>query len=138
MASIFSRIFSGELPGRVVYADERAVALLTIAPLRPGHVLVVPREEVDQWQDLAPELAAHLMVVAQTVGRAVREAFPAPRVGLLIAGLEVPHTHLHVVPLETMADLDFARADTSPDPVALDAAATRIRAALGDAGTDRA
>lgn len=138
MASIFSRIIAGELPGRVVYADDRAVALLTIAPLRPGHVLVVPRAEVDHWQDLDADLAAHLMGVAQQIGRAVLEAFPAQRVGLMIAGLEVPHTHLHVVPLDTLGDLDFARADPSPDPAALDDAATRIRAALGDAATDHA
>ena len=138
MASIFSRIFAGELPGRIVYADDKAVALLTIAPLRPGHVLVVPREEVDHWQDLDADLAAHLMVLAQRIGRAVREAFPAERVGLVIAGLEVPHTHLHLVPLDTLGDLDFTRADPSPDPVALDAAAARIRAALGDLGTDQA
>lgn len=138
MASIFTRIIDGELPGRVVYADDRAVALLTIAPLRPGHVLVVPREEVDHWESLEESLAAHLMAVAQRVGRAVREAFPAARVGLVVAGLEVPHTHLHVVPLDTLSDLDFTAVDTDPDPVALDAAATRIRAALGEAGTDRA
>ena len=138
MASIFSRIIAGELPGRFVYADDRTVALLTIAPLRPGHVLVVPREEVDHWQDLDADLGAHLMGVAQHIGRAVLVAFPAQRVGLIIAGLEVPHTHLHVVPLDTLGDLDFARADPSPDPAALDDAATRIRAALGEAGTDHA
>lgn len=130
MASIFTRIIAGELPGRFVWKDDRAVALMTIAPLRPGHVLVVPREEVDHWLDLSPDLAAHLMVVAQLVGRAVAREFPCRKVGLMIAGLEVPHTHLHVVPIDDLGDMDFARQDRNPDPIALDEAADRIRAAL--------
>ena len=139
MASIFTRIIYGELPGRVVYADDRAVALLTIAPLRPGHVLVVPREEVDHWESLAGVLAAHLMA-GRAAGRPGRaRGFPAARVGLVVAGLEVPHTHLHVVPARHPRPTSTsARADPDPDPVALDAAATRIRAALGEAGTDHA
>lgn len=130
MASIFTRIIAGELPGRFVWKDDRAVALMTIAPLRPGHVLVVPREEVDHWLDLSPDLAAHLMVVAQIVGRAVASEFPCRKVGLMIAGLEVPHTHLHLVPIDDLGDMDFARQDRNPDPIALDEAAERIRAAL--------
>lgn len=131
MASIFTRIIAGELPGRFVWKDDRAVAILTIAPLRPGHVLVIPREEVDHWLDLSPELAAHLMRVAQTVGRAVAKAFPCRKVGLMIAGLEVPHTHLHLVPIDDLAEMDFSRQDRNPDPRALDEAAAAIRAALG-------
>lgn len=130
MASIFTRIIAGELPGRFVWKDDRAVAILTIAPLRPGHVLVIPRQEVDHWLDLSPDLAAHLMVVAQTVGRAVARAFPCRKVGLMIAGLEVPHTHLHVVPIDDLSEMDFARQDRNPDPRALDEAAERVRAAL--------
>ena len=137
MPSVFSKVISGEWPGRFVYADERVVAFLTIAPLRPGHVLVVPREEVDHWEALDPDLAAHLMTVAQKVGRAVKQAFGSARAGLVVAGLEVPHTHLHVVPLDAMRDLDFAHADPEPDPLALDAAAARIRAALGEDASDR-
>ncbi|MDP9375580.1 MAG: HIT family protein [Chloroflexota bacterium] len=130
MASIFTRIINGELPGRFVWHDERCVAFLTIAPLRPGHTLVVPRAEVDHWLDLEPVLAAHLMTVAQAIGRALREGFQPARVGLIIAGLEVPHTHVHVVPFDEMRELDFARADPSPDPADLDRAAGTIRAAL--------
>ena len=131
MASIFTRIIAGELPGRFVWKDDRAVAILTIAPLRPGHVLVIPREEVDHWLDLSPELAAHLMRVAQTVGRAVAKAFPCRKVGLMIAGLEVTHTHLLLVPIDDLAEMDFSRQDRNPDPRALDEAAAAIRAALG-------
>lgn len=134
MPTIFSRIIAGELPGRFVWRDEQCVAFLTISPLKPGHTLVVPRAEVDHWLDLDPALAAQLMAVAQTVGRAIQAGFGPARVGLIIAGLEVPHTHLHLVPIETMADLDFARADPAPDPAALDQAAETIRTALRAAG----
>jgi len=130
MASVFSRIIAGELPGRFVHQDDRCVAFLTINPLRPGHTLVVPREEIDHWQDLPPDLAAHVFLVAQRVGRALRRSFGSARVGLVVAGLEVPHAHLHVVPLDQLGDLDFARADRDPDPAELDAAAERIRAAM--------
>ncbi|MGI8710893.1 MAG: HIT family protein [Acidimicrobiales bacterium] len=134
MATLFTRIIDGEIPGRFVWRDDRCVAFLTIAPLRPGHCLVVPIEEVDHWLDLDVELAGHLMVVAQAVGQAQRSAFSPNRVGLIIAGLEVPHVHLHVVPIESEADLDFARADPSPSPDALDDAADQLRRALVDAG----
>lgn len=134
MPSLFTRIIDGELPGRFVWRDERCVAFLTINPLKPGHTLIVPREEVDHWLDLDPELAAHLMTVAQTVGKALQRGFNPTRVGLLIAGLEVPHVHLHVVPINTMDDLDFARADRDPDPAGLDRAAETIRATLRNLG----
>ncbi len=136
MASIFSRIIAGELPGRFVYRDERCVAFLSIAPLRPGHTLVVPIEEVDHWIDATPELNAHLMQVAQKIGVAQQTAFSPTKVALVIAGLEVPHLHLHVVPMESEADLHFGAADTHPDPAALDAAAAAIRAALGADASD--
>ena len=132
MASIFTRIIRGELPGRIVYRDERAVAFLTIEPLAPGHTLVVPIEEVDHWIDLDPDLAAHLMKVAQKVGRAIDEVYRPRKVGLTILGLEVPHAHIHVSAIDSERDLDFARADRSPRPEDLDEAADRIRAALGE------
>ena len=130
MPSVFTKIMTGQLPGRFLYADELATAFLTIAPLRPGHTLVVPREEIDHWQDVPAELAAHLFIVAQRIARAMRTAFPSERVGMVIAGLEVPHTHLHVVPIDHLSDLDFHRVQKDPDSAALDAAAERIRAAL--------
>ena len=134
MPTIFSRIISGELPGRFVWRDEQCVAFLTINPIRPGHTLVVPIAEVDHWLDLDPSLAAHLMTVAQTVGKAIGRGFSPTRVGLIIAGLEVPHTHLHVVPIDTVGDFDFARAEQNPDPAALDRAAETIREALREMG----
>ena len=129
MPSVFTRIIEGELPGRFVWRDDRCVAFLSIAPTRPGHTLVVPIEEVDHWVDLDAELAAHLMRVAQLVGKAQLQAFGVSRVGLLIAGLEVPHTHLHVIPMDSEADLHLDRAQNATD-AALDDAAERLRAAI--------
>jgi histidine triad (HIT) family protein len=130
MTTIFTRIIEGELPGRFVWRDDQCVAFLSINPLQPGHTLVVPIAEVDQWTDLPPELATHLMGVAHTIGQAQMRAFDPVRVGLIIAGLEVPHCHLHLVPIRGMADLDFTNAELQPDPAALDAAAARLIAAL--------
>ncbi|MFT4126076.1 MAG: HIT family protein [Gordonia sp. (in: high G+C Gram-positive bacteria)] len=130
MSSVFSMIINGELPGRFVWRDGQAVAFLTIEPVTPGHVLVVPRKEVDHWEQMDTATFSHLTDVAQKVGRAVKEAFDAPRMGLLIAGLEVPHVHIHVFPALSMEtfDLGNARKDVAPDE--LDAAAAKIRAAL--------
>lgn len=134
MPTIFTRIIEGQLPGRFVWRDDVCVAFLSINPLRPGHTLVVTRAEVDHWLDLEPEVNVHLMGVAQAIGRAQQRAFHPERVGLMIAGLEVPHVHLHVVPIDGVHDLDFANAATDPDPGALDASAAALRAALRDLG----
>jgi histidine triad (HIT) family protein len=134
MPTLFTRIIRGELPGRFVWRDAHCVAFLTINPLRPGHTLVVPVREIDHWLDLAPEEAAHLTAVAQKIGRAIHSAFSPVKVGLMIAGLEVPHVHLHLVPIHELRDLDFARAEKDPAPAAMDAAATKLRAALRAAG----
>jgi len=130
MPSIFTKIIRGELPGRFVWRDPRAVAFLTIEPLRPGHALVVPIQEVDHWIDLEPELAAHLFLVAQKIGKAQARAFRPRRVGLALVGIEVPHVHLHTVPLDAISDLDFARADRNARPADLDAAAAKLRAEM--------
>lgn len=134
MASLFTMIIEGELPGRFVWRDDRAVAFLTIAPLTPGHTLVVPIEEVEDWTDLDPDLLNHLTNVAQIIGKAIDAAFQPTKVGLIIAGLEVPHVHLHVAPIDTVTDLAFANADPNPSDESLDEAAERIRAALDEMG----
>jgi histidine triad (HIT) family protein len=133
MPTIFTRIIEGELPGTFVWRDDVCVAFLSIQPLRPGHALVVPRAEVDHWIDLDPEVNAHLMRVSQAIATAQQRAFSPVRVGLMIAGLEVPHTHLHLVPIDGVHDLDFGNAATST-PEELEAAADRLRAALRAAG----
>jgi histidine triad (HIT) family protein len=133
MTTIFTRIIDGELPGTFVLKDDDCVAFLSINPTAPGHTLVVPRAEVDHWIDLPEELACHLLAVARRIGRAQQQAFGAGRIGLLVAGFEVPHTHLHVIPMASMQDLDLANAaPTTPEE--LEEAATRIRAVLGSSG----
>ena len=132
MPSIFSKIIAGEIPGTFVWKDDRCVAFLSIAPMKPGHTLVVPREEVDHWIDLDPPLAQHLFTVAQTIGKAQQQAFSPGRVGVMIVGDEVPHTHIHVVPIDSAGELSFAHADPSPPEGELDDAATKLRAALRD------
>lgn len=130
MPSIFARIIAGELPGRFVWDDDVCVVMVDIRPLHPGHCLVIPKAEVDEWVDLEPEVATHLMSVARIVGRAQREAFPCERIGLLIAGYEVPHTHLHVIPTDSMANFDFRNADPSANAAVLDSVADQLRATL--------
>ncbi len=134
MTTLFTKIIDGDIPGRFVWRDTNVVAFLTINPITPGHTLVVPRAEVDHWLDLDVALAERCVAVAQVIGQAQMAAFSPARIGLVIAGLEVPHTHLHLIPIDTEADLSFAQADPSPDPAALDDAAERIRAALRDMG----
>jgi diadenosine tetraphosphate (Ap4A) HIT family hydrolase len=130
MPSVFTRIIKGELPGRIVYEDGHNVAFLTIAPLRPGHTLVVPRLEIDDWMDLPPDALSAMWAASATVGRAIQSAFQPRKVAALLLGLEVPHVHVHLVPIDAEAQVDFRRADANPDPAELDSAAERIRAAL--------
>lgn len=129
MATVFTQIIQGELPGEIVHRDDDVVAFLTIAPLTPGHVLVVPVAEVDRWTDLDPALWARLTAVAQRIGEVVRTVFDAPRAGLIIAGFEVPHTHLHVFPAWGMGDLDWSRA-RPVDPAELRGPAELVRRGL--------
>ncbi len=132
MASIFTRIINGDIPGRIVWQDDVCVVMVDIRPLHPGHCLVIPRTEIDQWTELEPDTAQHLMTVAHRVGRALKDLIPCQRIGMMIAGFEVPHTHVHVVPLQSMANLDFTNADESADPEELDAVAAQLRTALAD------
>jgi len=125
--SIFSRIIAGELPARFVWKDEQAVAFLSNRPLRPGHTLVVPRLEVDHWIDVDPQILSHLTKIAQVIGRAQMAAFNPARIGVMIAGLEVPHLHIHVVPIRGMHDLDFGNQDPNSDPKVMDDAARALR-----------
>jgi histidine triad (HIT) family protein len=134
MPSLFSRIIAGELPGAFVWKDDRVVAFLSVAPMMPGHTLVVPREEVDHWIDLEPELAAHVFHVAQWIGRAQQREWNPRRVGLLVVGEEVPHAHIHVVPINHPNELSFAHADPSPPAGALDDAAEKLRTRLRELG----
>ena len=130
MATVFTKIINGELPGRFVYEDDEIVAFLTIEPMTQGHTLVGPRAEVDNWQDLDPSLFGRVMAVAQKIGKAVCAAFDAERAGVIIAGLEVPHLHVHVFPARNLSDFGFAGVDRNPSPESLDEAQAKITAAL--------
>ena len=130
MATIFTRIINGELPARFVWKDDSCVAFLSNRPLRAGHALVVPRAEIDHWLELDADLLAHLSDTAQAVGKAQMAGFKPARIGLMLAGLEVPHCHFHVVPIRAVHDLDFSNQDPNPDPDVMDEAAATIRREL--------
>ena len=134
MSTLFTKIIDGALPARFVWSDDRCVGFLSINPLGPGHTLVVPREEVDHWVDADAALVAHLTGVAHTIGRAVAEVWAPPRVGLMVAGFEVPHLHVHVFPAWGMAAFDFANAAKEVDAAEQDGIAERLRGALRTAG----
>jgi histidine triad (HIT) family protein len=134
MPTIFTQIIDGKLPARFVWKDDECVAFLTNRPLRPGHALVVPRREVDQWIDLEPDLLGRMAEVAQAIGRAQMAGFQPERIGMLIAGLEVAHCHFHVVPIRGVHDLDFGNQDPDPDPAMMDGAAETIRRELRKSG----
>lgn len=129
MSSIFTKIIQGELPGHKVWEDDHAVAILTIEPIQEGHLLLIPRLEIDHWDDLPAELAAHLMSVSQMLAKALKKAFSCRRVSMMIIGLEVPHTHIHLTPINDMADANITNAKRAEgDSLAI--AAEKIRAAL--------
>lgn len=130
MPTVFTRIIEGQIPGTFVHRDDRCVVFLSINPMAHGHALVVPIEEVDHWIDLPDDLAAHLFAVAHRIGKAQQAAFGCDKVGLIIAGYEVPHTHLHLIPTTNMGQLSFANAAASVDRADLEAAAAAIIAHL--------
>ena len=134
MSSIFTRIINGENSGRIVWRDRVCIAMVDIRPLNRGHVLVIPIKEVDRWTDLSTGTVTHCMTVAHTIGRAQQELFAPLRVGLIIAGFEVPHAHLHVVPIDGIDHLNFANADPDANPDDLDRVAELLRQALRRAG----
>lgn len=134
MPTIFTRIIEGEIPGTFVWKDERCVAFMSINPLRAGHVLVVPRREIDHWLDCPGELLSHLMEVSSAIGDAIQEVHNPAKVGLMIAGLEVPHVHIHLVPIDGVHDLDFANAAASVDRDELEQEAASLRHVLTSMG----
>ena len=134
MSTLFTRIINGEIPGRFVWKDSDVVAFLTIAPVTPGHTLVVPREEVDSWTHASPELLGKVMDVAQKIGKVQEDLYDAKRVGVLMEGFEVDHLHVHVWPAYSMADFEVHNVDHNPDPAVMDATAVKLRAALRSAG----
>lgn len=136
MPTIFTKIIEGEIPGTFVWRDDRCVAFMSINPLRDGHVLVVPRAEIDHWLDCPSDLRDHLMEVSRAIGKALQSVHHPAKVGLMIAGLEVPHLHLHVVPIDGIRDLDFANAAASVETEYLEDQAGSIRKELTSMGVD--
>jgi diadenosine tetraphosphate (Ap4A) HIT family hydrolase len=132
MTTVFTKIINRELPGRFVYEDDEVVAFLTIQPMTQGHTLVLPRAEIDQWQDIDEAALGRVMSVAQLIGKAVCRAFDAQRAGVIIAGLEVPHLHVHVFPTRSLSDFGFANVDNNPSPASLDEAQAKIKSALAE------
>lgn len=132
MPTIFTRIIEGQIPGVFVHRDDRCVVFMSINPLAVGHALVVPVAEIDHWIDMPPELTAHVFAMVHRVGRAQQAAFACDRVGVIVAGYEVPHTHVHVIPTQHMGQLNFANAAASADPAQLQTAAQAIREHLYD------
>ena len=130
MTTIFTRIINGEIPGTFVHRDEACVAFMSINPMADGHVLVIPRDEVEHWVDLSPYIASHLFEVSHRISRALSVAFPCEKVGLIIAGYEVNHSHIHLIPTTHMGQLSFANAAASVERSALEEHAEKITAAL--------
>ncbi|HET8711257.1 MAG TPA: HIT family protein [Spongiibacteraceae bacterium] len=130
MPSVFSQILAGDLPGHFVWKDEQAFALMTIRPLRPGHVLIMPRQEIDHWDDLPAPLLAHLMQLSQRIAGAIKQAFPCARVAVAICGLEIPHAHIHLFPIDRIEDFNFGAGAAMATSEELAGAAARLRSLL--------
>ncbi|MGO2861069.1 MAG: HIT family protein [Brevibacterium sp.] len=130
MATLFTKIIDGEIPGTFVYQDDVCVAILDVAPMTEGHVMVVPREEISHWIDADEELLAHLTSVSRRIGRAQKEAFGCERIGVLVVGYEVPHLHVHVLPTNSMDDFDISDRAPMQTPEQLEGPAEKIRRAL--------
>jgi diadenosine tetraphosphate (Ap4A) HIT family hydrolase len=137
MPTVFTHIIEGRIPGTFVWRDERCVAFMSINPMAPGHTLVVPISEVDHWVDGDPDLIAHLFEVTRIIGVAQKVAFGCERVGVILAGYEVPHTHVHVIPTNDMRELSFANAASSVDRADLESAAEAIRVELRRSGHEQ-
>lgn len=128
MASIFTRIINREIPAHIIAEDDRFIAFLDVMPLVEGHTLVVPKQEVDYIFDLDPKTLADLMVFAQKVSAAIMKTISCKRIGVAVIGLEVPHTHVHLVPMNNMGDINFSRPKLSPSKEELEKVAKAIRA----------
>jgi len=126
MPSVFTMIIQGDLPGTFVWRDELCVAFMSINPITRGHALVVPNAEIDHWLDAPVDLQQHLFEVARQIAQAQKRAFRTERIGLIIAGFEVPHMHIHVVPAQDMSDMNFANASSSVEESELQDAANAI------------
>lgn len=130
MASIFTRIIRREIPAHIVAEDDQCIAFLDINPLVLGHVLVVPKKEVDYIFDLDDATLSALHLFAKKVALAIEKVVPCERIGVSVVGLEVPHTHVHLIPMDSADDLNFTRSKLKPSQEELKAIADKIRNAF--------
>jgi histidine triad (HIT) family protein len=129
MASIFSKIIAGDIPCHRIAENDEFLAFLDISPLAEGHTLVIPKNEVDYFFDLDAELLARINLFARDVAQKIEAAIPCKRVGVAVIGLEVPHAHMHLIPLQNVSDINFERPKLSFTPEELAATAERIKTA---------
>lgn len=115
MASVFTKIIHGELPCYKIYEDDKVLSFLTVEPIHLGHTLVICKEEINHWTEVPQDTYMHLHVISQRVGKAILKATGSPRVGQMVAGFEVPHYHLHLIPAWSIPDLDFKKAQKRSD-----------------------
>lgn len=127
MASIFTKIINREIPGHIVAEDDQFIAFLDIMPLAKGHVLVVPKVEVDYMYDLEDEVLAGLHIFAKKVAKGLKKSVPCLRIGVAVIGIEVPHTHVHLIPLNSMEDINFTRPKLKPSAEELASMAALIK-----------
>jgi histidine triad (HIT) family protein len=131
MPSVFTLILNGDLPAHFVYRDEVCAAFMSIEPVKPGHTLVVPTAEVDHWLDLEADTLAHITSVSQKIARDIDRAYSPTKVAMMVLGLEVPHAHIHLIPIDSEADARFSNA-TSASQDELASSASLIRAQLDE------
>ena len=130
MSTIFSKIVAGEIPCHKVAETENCLAFLDINPVRLGHTLCIPKAEVDYIFNLEDDALAELTVFSKQVAKAVEQVFPCNRVGVTVIGLEVPHAHIHLIPIDTLTDMDFTKPKMNPGHELLAEIAEKLRSAL--------
>jgi histidine triad (HIT) family protein len=130
MASIFSKIISGEIPSHKIAENDRFLAFLDVFPLVHGHVLVIPKKETDYIFDIEDDELKEMIVFSKSVAKAIKKAIPCKRIGVAVIGLEVPHAHIHLVPMNTVGDINFTQPKLKPTAEELQSIAEKIKAEL--------
>ena len=127
MSSIFTKIINKEIPAYIIAENDSFIAFLDVFPLALGHVLVVPKKEIDYIFSIEDNLLAEMMVFSKKIALAIEQAIPCKRVGVAVIGLEVPHAHIHLIPLQTVQDINFTREKLKPEAAEMEKAATSIK-----------
>jgi len=130
MASIFTKIINGEIPAHKVAETVDFLAFLDVNPLREGHILIIPKKEIDYIFDVEDELYVGMMLFAKIVAKGLKKAIPCEKIGVAVVGLEVPHAHIHLIPMNSVADMDFSKPKLHPSEEELSNTALKILEAL--------